>query len=119
MPRAGRVRSRHRLAIFEDVPLALELLPPIEVVDEMADLMLVAGKEIEAAVQRLAQMARSARIHVSAVEAGDAHRFYRSDGGERSQLTTVTPCAGSSTRLEPGRRPCVASTPSGERIGTS
>lgn len=36
----------------------------IVIIDEMADLMLVAGKEIEAAVQRLAQMARAAGIHV-------------------------------------------------------
>ena len=51
--------------IFEDQPLALEKLPFIVVVvDEMADLMMVAGKEIEAAVQRLAQMARAAGIHV-------------------------------------------------------
>ncbi|HZH47156.1 MAG TPA: DNA translocase FtsK, partial [Roseococcus sp.] len=51
--------------VFEDQPLALEKLPMIVVViDEMADLMIVAGKEIEAAVQRLAQMARAAGIHV-------------------------------------------------------
>jgi S-DNA-T family DNA segregation ATPase FtsK/SpoIIIE len=51
--------------IHEEQPLALEPLPFIVVViDEMADLMMVAGKEIEAAVQRLAQMARAAGIHV-------------------------------------------------------
>ncbi|MBW6400109.1 DNA translocase FtsK 4TM domain-containing protein [Roseomonas sp. HJA6] len=51
--------------VFEEQPLALEPLPMIVVViDEMADLMIVAGKEIEAAVQRLAQMARAAGIHV-------------------------------------------------------
>ncbi|HEX3991456.1 MAG TPA: DNA translocase FtsK [Acetobacteraceae bacterium] len=50
---------------FEEQPLTLESLPFIVVVvDEMADLMMVAGKEIEAAVQRLAQMARAAGIHV-------------------------------------------------------
>jgi S-DNA-T family DNA segregation ATPase FtsK/SpoIIIE len=50
---------------FEEQPLALEALPFIVVVvDEMADLMMVAGKEIEQAVQRLAQMARAAGIHV-------------------------------------------------------
>jgi DNA segregation ATPase FtsK/SpoIIIE, S-DNA-T family len=50
---------------FEEQPLTLETLPFIVVVvDEMADLMMVAGKEIEAAVQRLAQMARAAGIHV-------------------------------------------------------
>jgi S-DNA-T family DNA segregation ATPase FtsK/SpoIIIE len=51
--------------VFEEQPLALEPLPFIVVfIDEMADLMMVAGKEIEIAVQRLAQMARAAGIHV-------------------------------------------------------
>ncbi|MCR0983463.1 FtsK/SpoIIIE family DNA translocase [Roseomonas populi] len=51
--------------VFEEQPLNLVSLPMIVVViDEMADLMIVAGKEIEAAVQRLAQMARAAGIHV-------------------------------------------------------
>jgi S-DNA-T family DNA segregation ATPase FtsK/SpoIIIE len=50
---------------FEEQPLTLEPLPFIVVViDEMADLMMVAGKEIEVTVQRLAQMARAAGIHV-------------------------------------------------------
>ena len=50
---------------FEEQPLSLENLPYIVlVIDEMADLMMVAGKEIEVTVQRLAQMARAAGIHV-------------------------------------------------------
>ncbi|MBB5374388.1 FtsK/SpoIIIE family DNA translocase [Acidocella aromatica] len=51
--------------VFEELPLALEPLPFIVVfIDEMADLMLTAGKEIEMCVQRLAQKARAAGIHV-------------------------------------------------------
>jgi S-DNA-T family DNA segregation ATPase FtsK/SpoIIIE len=52
-------------AIFESEEFNLSPLPFIVVIiDEMADLMMVAGKDIEGAVQRLAQMARAAGIHV-------------------------------------------------------
>jgi len=51
--------------VFEQEEMDLSPLPYIVVIiDEMADLMMVAGKEIEGAVQRLAQMARAAGIHV-------------------------------------------------------
>ena len=51
--------------IFQQDVLELEVMPFIViVVDEFADLMISAGKEIETAVQRLAQMARAAGIHL-------------------------------------------------------
>jgi S-DNA-T family DNA segregation ATPase FtsK/SpoIIIE len=63
---ADRIRPRDRRGDLRDRgTLDLEPMPYIIVIiDEMADLMMVAGKDIEGAVQRLAQMARAAGIHV-------------------------------------------------------
>ena len=54
-----------KIPIIEKIEIKLEKMPFIVVViDEMADLMMVAGKEVESLVQRLAQMARASGIHL-------------------------------------------------------
>ncbi len=71
-------------AIYEEEKLDLEPLPYIVIiVDEMADLMMVAGKDIEGAVQRLAQMARAAGLHVDPRHpASVGRRHHRHHQGE-------------------------------------
>jgi len=59
------IDNETRQPIFEKREIPLEKMPFIVVViDEMADLMMVAGKEVENLVQRLAQMARASGIHL-------------------------------------------------------
>jgi S-DNA-T family DNA segregation ATPase FtsK/SpoIIIE len=56
---------QEKLLVNQGIPIEFKHMPYIVVViDEMADLMIVAGKEVEVAVQRLAQMARASGIHL-------------------------------------------------------
>jgi S-DNA-T family DNA segregation ATPase FtsK/SpoIIIE len=71
-------------AIYEQETLPLDPIPTIVVIiDEMADLMMVAGKDIEGAVQRLAQMARAAGIHVIMATQIDSRTILGEQGAEQ------------------------------------
>jgi S-DNA-T family DNA segregation ATPase FtsK/SpoIIIE len=72
-------------AIYEEEKLDLDPLPYIVIiVDEMADLMMVAGKDIEGAVQRLAQMARAAgRISFQVTSKIDSRTILGEMGAEQ------------------------------------
>ncbi len=91
--------------LYEDETLELDHMPYIVVVvDEMADLMMISGKEIEGAVQRLAQMARAAGIHLIAADAAAVgRRDHRYDKGELSHAHQLPSDVEDRQPHDPGR----------------